>query len=158
MRHNPRVRLPAAAPEKPMIPRLAVPAALLATALLAACATQNMRSKSTILDETLKSYAATIRWGDIEQAQAFLDPKVRAEHPPSALDLARYRQVQVSGYSEQPAVSVGEDEIRQAVQIDLVNVNTQTARSIVDHQVWKYDEATKHWWLESGLPDISRRD
>ena len=126
--------------------------------LLAACASGEIRSKANILDETLKSYAATIRWGEVEQAQAFLDPKVREQHAPSALDLARYRQVQVSGYTEQAPVPVGDNEVRQTVQIDLVNVNTQTARSIVDHQVWKYDEASKHWWLESGLPDISRRE
>jgi hypothetical protein len=68
----------------------------------------------------------------------------------------RLHQVRVSSYNEQPAVPVGEDEVRQTVQIELVNVNTQTVRSIVDRQVWKYDEAGKHWWLTSGLPDISR--
>ncbi len=130
----------------------------LALLLLAACASHEIRSRQVILDETLRSYAATIRWGDFEQAQSFLDPALRASHPPTSLEMARYRQVQVSGYDEQPAQPVGEDEIRQTVRIGLVNVNTQSARSIVDRQVWKYDAEARRWWLTSGLPDISRAE
>ena len=133
-------------------------AVALVVALLGACANTEIRSRQTILDETLRSYAATIRWGDIEQALAFVDPKQRAAHPPSALDLARFRQVQISGYNAQAPVPVSETEVRQSVQIELVNVNTQAARSVIDHQVWKYDEAGKHWWLTTGLPDITRSE
>lgn len=130
----------------------------LALLLLAGCASHEIRSRQVILDETLRSYAATIRWGDFEQAQSFLDPTLRASDPPTSLEMARYRQVQVSGYDEQPAQAVGEDEIRQTVRIGLVNVNTQSARSIVDRQVWKYDAEARRWWLTSGLPDISRAE
>ena len=129
---------------------------VLASLLLGACANTEIRSRQTILDETLRSYAATIRWGDINQALAFIDPKERAAHPPSALDLARFKQVQVSGDNAQAPVPVNGTEVHQTVQIDLVNVNTQSARSVVDRQVWKYDEEGKHWWLTTGLPDITR--
>jgi hypothetical protein len=132
--------------------------AVISTLMLGACATDKMRSKTTILDETLRSYAATIRWGDFAQAMNFIDPKLLAEHPPSALELERLRQVHVSSYNEQPVVPVSESEMRQTVQIELVNVNTQNVRSIIDRQVWKYDDAAKHWWLTSGLPDISRHE
>ncbi|HEU4663505.1 MAG TPA: hypothetical protein VFS55_05710 [Dokdonella sp.] len=135
-----------------------LPSVLIAAVVVAGCAVDKMRSKENILEQTLHSYAATIRWGDVSQALAFIDPKVLAEHPPSPLDLERFKQVRVTGYSEQPIVPVGEEEVRQVVQIELANVNTQSVRSIVDHQVWKYDEATKHWWLTSGLPDIARHE
>jgi len=132
----------------------------LATLLLAlgACANTEIRSRQTLLDETLRSYAATVRWGDIERAQAFIEPAQLAANPPGAIELARFRQVQVSGYDAQPAVAVSEGEVRQVVQIDLINVNTQAARSVIDRQVWKFDEAAKRWWLVSGLPDISRKE
>lgn len=125
--------------------------------LLAACATEKMRPKQTVLDETLKAYAATIRWGKIEEAQAFIDPKVRVEHPPSALELARFKQVQVTAYNEQPPSPVSENEVRQVVEIGLVNINSQSARSVIDRQTWRYDEESKHWWLVTGLPDITRQ-
>lgn len=127
-----------------------------ASVLAASCATEKMRSKETLLDDTLKSYAATIRWGDVAQAQGFIDPKVLAEHPPTALELARFKQVQITGYNERPAVPVGDNEVRQIVEIGLVNVNTQAARSVLDRQTWRYDEAGKRWWLMTGLPDITQ--
>ncbi|HEY0229746.1 MAG TPA: hypothetical protein VGC55_00720 [Dokdonella sp.] len=129
----------------------------LVAVLLAACATDKMRSRQTVLDDTLKAYAGTIRWGDVAQAQAFIDPKVLAEHPPTALELARFKQVHITAYDEQPAVPVNENEVRQTVEIGLVNINSQAARSVIDHQVWRYDEAQKRWWLTSGLPDITRQ-
>lgn len=135
--------------------------AVLSTGFAAACADmsmQHIQSKETILEETLKNYAATIRWGDMLQAQAFVDPAYRQAHPLSDLDMQRYRQVQVSAYNDQPAAPLNENEVAQTVEIGLVNVNTQGARSIVDHQVWKYDEKQKHWWLMTGLPDITRHN
>ena len=130
----------------------------LALLVLGACATDRMRSKQTVLDDTLRSYGATIRWGDMEQAQAFIDPELLRQRPVSAFDMERYRQVKISSYDAQAAIPVSETEVRQAVEIGLVNVNTQRARSIIDRQVWRYDEKMKRWWLVSGLPDISRTE
>ena len=135
--------------------------AVLSTGLAAACADmsmQHMQSKETILEDTLKNYAATIRWGDMLQAQAFVDPAYRQAHPLSDLDMQRYRQVQVTAYNDQPAAPFNENEVAQTGEIGLVNVNTQAARSIIDRQVWRYDEKQKHWWLMTGLPDITRHD
>lgn len=143
------------------MPRRIALIAVLSTVLLAACASlsmDKMKTKESILEETLKTYAATIRWGDLTQAQAFVDPKYRAAHPLSDLDLARYKQVQVTVYNDQPAAPISANEVGQNVEIGLVNINTQTARSIVDHQIWRYDEKEKRWWLTTGLPDITRHD
>jgi hypothetical protein len=135
--------------------------AVLSTGFAAACADmsmQHIQSKETILEDTLKNYAATIRWGDMLQAQACVDPAYRQAHPMSDLDMQRYRQVQVTAYNDQPAAPINANEVGQTVEIGLVNINTQAARSVIDHQVWKYDEKQKHWWLMTGLPDITRHD
>lgn len=126
--------------------------------LLAGCANDPTRGKERALRDTLRSYASTLRWGDIAQAQIFLDPAYLEQHPLSETDLARYRQVQVSQYSEHPAVPIGDTEVHQTVEIGLINVHTQNMRTIVDRQVWRYDARQKRWWLMSGLPDITRRD
>jgi hypothetical protein len=97
-----------------------------------------------------------LRWGDFQSAQQFVDPQVAATHPPSALDLARYKQVRVTEYDDgQGPVATGENEVHQAVRINIVNINTQAERSLVDRQTWRYDPLKKHWWLTSGLPDIT---
>ncbi len=129
--------------------------ALASMLLLAGCATQK---RTDTLDTTLRAYASAVRWGDFQSAAVFLDPKTRVDHMPSALDLARYKQVQVSGYDAgNGPVPDGENQVRQIVHINLINVSTQSERSIIDRQTWRYDETTKHWWLTSGLPDITQQ-
>ena len=123
--------------------------------LLAGCASQK---RSDTLTATLNAYANVLRWDDFQSAAMFLDPKIRADHPLTALELARYKQVKVSQYDEgNGPLPAGENQVEQTVHIGLVNINTQFERSIVDHQTWRYDEASKHWWLTSGLPDITQQ-
>lgn len=122
---------------------------------VAACASDPTRAKTVALDDALRGYAATIRWGEIERAQAFVDPAWLADNPLGSIERARYQQVRVSGYTESQVVRVSADEVRQSVEIVLINQNTQGVRSIVDHQVWRYDAKAQRWWLTTGLPDIT---
>jgi len=128
--------------------------ALLSVLLLAGCATQN---RSDTLTATLTAYGSTLRWGDFQSAALFIDPKIRAAHPLSELDLARYKQVRVTEYDNGSGpVPLDDLDVQQTARISLVNIHTQSERTVVDHQTWHYDEKTKHWWLISGLPDITR--
>ena len=128
---------------------------LLSVLLLAGCATQK---RSDTLTDTLQAYSSTLRWGDFQSAQMFLEPKYRAAHPLSKLDLERYKQVRVSGYDDGSGpVPAGKDDVQQTVHIGLINNNTQSERIIVDHQTWHYDATRQHWWLTSGLPDITQQ-
>ena len=134
--------------------RYLLPLLALVAMLCAGCATDQ---RNQALIQTLNAYASTLRWGDFQSAMQFVDPKVREAHQPTALDLARYQQVRVTGYDEGPgAVPDGENQVRQVVQIGLVNINTQSERTVIDRQTWRYDPEKKRWWLTSGLPDITR--
>jgi len=127
---------------------------MLCALLLAGCAS---KERSDSLTSTLTSYGAALRWGDFASASQFIDPKVRAAHPLSALDLARYRQVRVTEYDDGAGpVPVDEFDVQQTARISVVNIHTQSERSLTDHQTWHYDQKTKHWWLTSGLPDITQ--
>jgi hypothetical protein len=131
---------------------------LLSVLLLAGCATATQQKRGDMLTATLNAYASTLRWGDIQSAVKFLDPKIRDKHPLSELDIARYKQVQVSDYDDGSGPApAGSNAVQQTVHISLVNIHTQSERGIVDHQIWHYDEKTKHWWLTSGLPDITQQ-
>jgi hypothetical protein len=134
--------------------RLLTLLALLTTLLLAGCASDQ---RNLALTTTLNAYANALRWGDFQTALQFVDPKVRAEHPPTSLEMARYAQFKVSDYDDgQGPMANGENEVRQIAQIGVVNIHTQAERTIVDHQTWRYDPEKKHWWLMSGLPPIER--
>jgi hypothetical protein len=127
---------------------------VLSILLLAACATQE-RSRS--LTTTLSAYGGVLRWGDFACAAQFIDPKVRAEHPISELDRARYKQVRVTEYDDGSGpVPISPTEVQQTVRISVVNIHTQAERTVIDRQTWHYDEQARHWWLTSGLPDITR--
>ncbi len=133
-----------------------IPCILLALSvlLLSACATQD---RSNSLTTTLAAYGGVLRWGDFASAVQFIDPEIRAKHPLTDLDMARYKQVRVTEYDDGAGpVPLDEFDVQQTARISLVNIHTQAERSIIDHQTWHYDEKTKHWWLTSGLPDITR--
>lgn len=131
---------------------------LVALLLVAVVQPALAKSREKILTETLRTYAATIRWGSIEQAESFVDPAYRAAHPLTQLELDRYKQVRFTNYNDTAPVPVNDNEVRQTVEIGIVNIHTQEARSIIDRQVWKYDKKAKVWLLSSGLPDITQHD
>lgn len=124
--------------------------------LLAGCTAMTAQSEDRALELTLNAYANAIRWGDISQAIPFVDPETLKKHPLTQLDMDRYKQVHFAAYNDQPPVPAGPHEVRQVVKISLVNVNTQVERSIVDNQLWRYNEKDKRWRLVSGLPDITQ--
>lgn len=119
--------------------------------LLSACATHKQES---VLNQTLDAYEAEIRWGDMGAAMRYLDPELLKKSPPTELQLARYKQVRISGYDELGTEIISSTEIRQKVRIHLINVHTQVERIVMDNQVWRYDPKAERWWLHSGLPEI----
>ncbi len=125
--------------------------------LCAGCGGLSTQTEGDALQVTLTAYANALRWGGFDQAMKYVDPETLKQHPITELDLERYKQVSVVSYSERPIVPVGKHEVSQIVEIGVMNVNTQTERSIVDRQLWRYDEKTKHWHIVSGLPDITQR-
>jgi hypothetical protein len=134
--------------------RRLLPFALAATLLAAGCAQQ---TRSDSLTNTLNAYASAVRWNGLQGGLQFVDPKVLKAHPPSDFDIERFKQVRVTDYDDGGGpVALDDAEVQQTVQIRFVNVHTQVERSITERQVWRYDDKAKHWWLESGLPDIQR--
>ena len=135
--------------------RIALLAFALAVMALAGCAADK-RSES--LNTTLMRYGSVIRWGDFTTAMSFVDKDYATEHPMTSIDQGRLAQLRVTSYDDgsgpQPA---GDDEVIQVVQINVVNLNTQAERSIVDRQRWHYDHQKGTWSLMTGLPDFSPR-
>jgi uncharacterized protein YceK len=121
--------------------------------LLAGCAT--LQNKNTQRDATLDSYAAALRWGDFQGAWSYVDPAVRAAHPLTPQQKALYDTVRVAEYDAAGIVATDPDTIQQTAQISLIVKSSQRVYSVLDHQTWHWDADAKHWWLETGLPDIS---
>lgn len=120
--------------------------------LLVACA-GGQRAQSP--DQVFYDYAGTLRWGGFELAQDFVDPAHREQHPLQALELERYRQVEVKGYSVVRSQLVAQDRIEREVEISLVNRHTQRERTLRHRETWRWDPAAQRWWLANGLPGIT---
>ncbi len=122
--------------------------------LLAACA-GGAGSRDQIRDQSLYFYAGAIRWGQMDDALAFVDPEYLQKHPFTELDRSRFEQIRITGYEVKGFEPLGKDEVAQVVEIRLVNERTQVERNFFDRQRWRYDETKKRWLLLTGLPDIT---
>ena len=130
--------------------RLLLLASLLA---LASCATK--QHSRDLLNVALYDYQSAIRWGNFTGALDFLDPEVLSKKPVSPIDLKRYEQIQVTGYTVQGGGSPEEGRHHQVVEVRFINRHTQAEKVILDQQQWRYDAELKRWWLVTGLPDIT---
>ena len=142
-----------------LLPRSRTRKALVAASLLlslAACAAVRA-SKDRAEELTLYDFSSAMRWGDFDTAYDFVDPKTKKEHPLGDIDRARFKQIEVSSYEVEAKVN-GEGTIDQQIRLELINRNTQIPRSISYHEHWRWDDQAKHWWLVSGLPDITPQD
>ena len=124
---------------------------LLSVLALAGCASG---TKTNELDKVQYAYSAAIRWGDFEGAWQLVDPEYRDAHPLSALELERYKQIQVTGYRDLAAQATPDGIAVREIQVGMVNRHTLVERSLRYTERWRYDPESKTWWLTVGLPDF----
>ena len=119
--------------------------------LLAGCP-QTKEEKG--LSETLQQYETIIRWAQWDAALDFVSPEYLEENPVSRLDLDRLRLFKVTQYVVRSGAPLdGGKALVQEVEIKMFNKNQARERSVIDQQLWKYNELTERWQLHSGLPD-----
>ena len=128
--------------------------ALLLVLVAAPADAAGKRKQRNQLEQMQSAYAAAIRWGDFEQAWELVDPAYREAHPMSELAFERYQQVQISGYTEKTtSVAEGGDVVRN-IELRVVSKHTMAERSVRYQELWRWDPASKRWWLAAGLPDL----
>lgn len=146
--------------DRPIMPARASLAGLRAMAvvalclLLAACGTITKANKSESLRKLQYDYSAAIRWGDFENAWNAVDPEYRKANPLSAAEFSRYAQIQVSAYRELDTITSEGGVVLRNVQIDVINRNNLSQRSVRYIEKWRYDDASLRWWIVGGLPDF----
>jgi hypothetical protein len=127
--------------------------ALLAVLLLSLAGAAFAGKKRDLLDRNQYAYSAAIRWGDFEGAWNMVDPKIRKEKPMTDVDFSRYEQVQVTAYRDLATMPGPDDSELREIQIEVVNRNTLSTRSVRYTEIWRFDPETKNWWV-AGLPDF----
>jgi hypothetical protein len=130
--------------------------ALSAVLLLAAAPAEaaGKRRQASQLEKLQDSYAASIRWGDFEDAWQLVDPGYRDAHPMSDLAFERFQQIQISGYSDRNTTTTPEGDVVRNVELRVINKHTMAERTLRYREQWRWDPAAKRWWLVVGLPDL----
>ena len=120
---------------------LIVPITLL---LFQGCASERIR----LLDDTLKVYGDTIRWGRYEDAAQLVVNK-------PTFDEQTIANIKVTSYKERQR-DVDEDGkvAKNIVEIRYYNKEIGQERTLLDKQEWKYFEEPEGWMLTSDMPDF----
>ncbi|MES9828601.1 MAG: asparagine synthetase [Candidatus Thiodiazotropha sp.] len=119
--------------------------------LLAACQTLGERKRAQTLQDTLRSYEATVRWSSGQHVSTFQDP----EHAAATDRTPGRANIRVTGYEViQGPTMLGDKRAVQTAVIQFVLQESQVVKEIADQQEWRYDEAQEKWYLNSRLPEF----
>ena len=122
---------------------------------VAGCASMGSETKGNQLDKAQYAWSGVIRWGDFEAALSLMDPELRDKHPPTAVEMERYKQVQISAYRDIGAsADLAGGTATRDIEIGVINRHTQAERSVRYRERWRWDPEAKTWWLTTGLPDL----
>jgi hypothetical protein len=122
--------------------------------LVLAPAAAQSRLQRGKLQQMQDTYAASIRWGDFENAWQAVDPAYKLEHPMTELEFERYQQVQISGYRDVSTNAGPDGTVERAVELRVINKHTMAERTLRYRERWRWDPEMKRWWLVVGLPDL----
>lgn len=104
--------------------------------------------------EAFRQYEIIVRWSQWDAAADFISPDYLLDNPISRLQMDRLRLFRVTQYTIR-SVNVIEDgwAAMQVVEIKMFNTNQGLERTIIDEQMWRYEESSRRWRLHSPLPD-----
>lgn len=111
------------------------------------------RARQRKLEDTQLLFSKAMRWGEFEQAWSAVDPATRQSRSLSALELSRYKQVEITGYSEIGRMGEPDGVVARVMEMRVVNRNTMAERTLRVRERWRWDAPSGQWWLQDGLPD-----
>lgn len=113
----------------------------------------NMADTDGSFEDSLRTYAKLVRWGELDRASAFVDEDQRAEFVALRPDLERLR---FTDFDVGP-VRFGEegDYARVKVVYHAYDVSTLVEQRIVDDQVWSQESRTQ-WSVRTNLPGFQK--
>lgn len=118
--------------------------------LLMGCSSMKAMSRGKALEPATSAYARAIQWGDYKLAKAFTGKQETTDQEPS---FETFNRIKVTSY-EILTRDVSEDNFQatQAVEIKYFYKDQLKEKSIIDRQLWEFDEAADAWRLKTGLP------
>lgn len=124
----------------------------LVACLMMGCASLMDSKKYELLDAREKQFAKAIRWGAYDMAASFIRPR---EGEPELDDLADYESIRVTSYEEfGGSMNSEKTESIHVVVFHFYHRESGSVHKVRHTQLWWYDEESKGWYLDGGLPDF----
>jgi len=119
--------------------------------VMAGCTSISEINMKDQFKKTSYSYKQALQWSDWVAASGKLDSDGK-KLDYQAID--ELKQIKVTSY-EVNEMKLSEDKLRvqQTVEIQYYHINRLVEKTLIDNQVWEYDEE-KGWRLVSGLPSF----
>ncbi len=121
---------------------------------LAGCAQFTQKDRAHRLDQSVRLYVSSIRWGNFDTAAALTRVR-QGEQPP--LDRSTLDNLRVTAYSSQVLnfdETTGEANVTANFSYYLLN--SGTVRNLSQTAIWYFDESARSWFLDGSLPDFRR--
>lgn len=128
--------------------------AAVATATASGCAGIENKSRVVKLDQTVRLYADSIRWGNFETAASLVR---RRDGTTSVMTAAIPAGLRVTGYASN-VLSVNEqgDEAKVVTSFSYYFTSTSSVRDISHTDLWWFDPTIERWFMDGRLPDFRR--
>ena len=107
-------------------------------------------SRENALEPATTAYGRAIRWSDYNLAKAFTVKHETTDQEPS---FETFNKIKVTSY-EVVGRDVSEDRFQatQTVEIQYFFKDQLKEKTIIDRQLWEFDEESEAWHLKTGLP------
>ena len=125
--------------------------------LLCACQTLPEKNRMSDLSKLLENYALNYRWGSLNALNSYKKPSKDKESvnqtPLTTAVIDKFKNIRVVNYDIiVPPVIMSEMTVVQQVRVDYVYVDSQSVKSLIDRQIWEYDEDESRWYRITDLP------
>ena len=130
--------------------------ALLAVGIvLAGCASFKTKQRMEELDRSINAYTSALRWGHYEDAAAYR--LHRDKRPVRPLNQERFEGIRIISCEEaERALNKAQTEAAVSLSISYYFEDAGIAKTITDRQLWWFDPAQEHWFLDGDLPYFLR--
>ena len=119
---------------------------------LAGCASISDMNRMDSFDETVKTYEKMVFWSEFDAALAFGEPRADSDDQP---DMNSLKKVRVTSYKvKRLKASADKSQVQQFVEIGYYRMDDVTVKTIVDEQLWVYNNEAQRWFIRSDLPSF----
>jgi len=139
-----------------MLPTLSRVAIIpLVSLLLTACVADKVKEEKQRmrLEDVLSHYETTVRWsGEVDKAYSFVKPEaLMTAQIPRGLE-----KVRVTAYDVvQPPIKTQDGTVIQSVRIKYYLADGWREKTLVDDQLWEFDEESGRWWRANIPPAMN---